>query len=102
MFRPKGWRNPYRLEIVNSSVGGNPTAFSAFEAGADAMLEVLYKYQIGTIKEGGIIGQMVRNDLALAQEGDLILIPFKTIPTDNKDKEDVRRVRWLRKFYMQF
>ncbi len=42
-WRPKGWRNPYRIEIVNSSLGGDSTAFSAYEAGADAILEELRK-----------------------------------------------------------
>jgi len=41
-FRPKGFVNPYKISVVNPiPAGSEPTAFSAFEAGADAMLEAL-------------------------------------------------------------
>jgi len=49
-WRPENWKNPNRLEIVMSAQGGDPSAFSAYETGADAMLEALAKasggYQI--------------------------------------------------------
>ena len=40
-WRPENWKNPNSPIIVVSSDGGDPSAFSAYEAGADAMLNAL-------------------------------------------------------------
>lgn len=51
-WRPKGWNNPNRIVFVQGSENGDPTAFSAYEAGADAILEALGK---SSLKGKGII-----------------------------------------------
>ena len=44
MYRPLGWRNPNKILIINPvPKGSDPTAFTAYEEGADAMLEALGK-----------------------------------------------------------
>ena len=43
-WRPDGWINPNNVSVINPvPEGSDPTAFTAYEAGADAMLEGLKK-----------------------------------------------------------
>ena len=54
MWRPKDWGNPNRIEIVNSSEGGEPTAYSAYEVGADAMLQGVIAFLKDVCYENGL------------------------------------------------
>lgn len=39
MYRPKDWKNPFRKDELTGK-----TCYDIYEAGADAMLEVMIKY----------------------------------------------------------
>jgi len=41
-WRPSGWVNPNKVSVINPvPEGSDPTAFTAYEEGADAMLKAI-------------------------------------------------------------
>ncbi len=71
MYRPKGWENPYVGEINTPWV--NALEATAYEAGADAMLEELMKKstKIDTAKEIGYLFDTI----PVGVKGYLVFIP---------------------------
>ncbi len=78
-WRPAGWTNPNRLQIIGTSQGGDPTPFSAFEEGADAMLEALKKHgsRVDVIAEGRVTTTKF-HPFSYTPPGTLVFIPDNT------------------------
>ena len=43
MWRPKNWYNPFSIKVDPLHMGDQEPNFTNFEAGADAMLEAIWK-----------------------------------------------------------
>ena len=79
MYRPKGWKNPYSTLPEHMEVNYPVLPeWTAYEVGADAMLEGLVKAegkQVITLTFDDKAGTVLYFDIQATQKGTLVFIP---------------------------